>query len=59
MLDSGKVEFNKWGIRKHASYEIVNEMVMDAWKYVARNKRILDDFGQCGYFDLDVSIDKE
>ena len=56
LLDTGKVEFTKSGIRKHASYEIVKEMVMDAWKHVANEKRILNGFSQCGYFDFDGSI---
>ena len=58
MLDKGKVEFTKLGKRKPASYEIVNEMVMDTWKHVATDKRILNGFRQCGYFDFDGSIDQ-
>ena len=30
--------------RKHASYEMVNEWVMEVWKHVAMNERILDGF---------------
>ena len=58
MLDTGKVEFTKSGIRKHASFEIVNEMVMNAWKHAATDEGIVDGFFQCGYFDFDGSIDK-
>ena len=37
---------------------MVNEWVMDAWKHVETDKRILDGFCQGGYFDLDGTIDK-
>ena len=33
-------------------------MVIYAWKHVAKDECTLDGFGQYGYFDFDVSIDK-
>ena len=33
-------------------------MVMDAWKHVTMDGHILDGFRQCGYFDIDGSINK-
>ena len=34
----------KPGVRRHASYGIINEMVMDAWKHVTMDGHILDGF---------------
>ena len=39
-FDSGKVEITKSG-KKHASYEMVNEWVMDAWKHAATNESMM------------------
>ena len=58
MHDPGKVEFIKSGIRKHVLYKILDEMVIDTWKQVSTDKRILNGFRQCGYFDFDGIIDK-
>ena len=37
---------------------MVNDWVMDAWKYVATDERILDRFRHCGNVDFDGTIDK-
>ena len=37
---------------------MVNEWVMDAWRHIETDERILDWFRQCGYFDFDGIIDK-
>ena len=56
LLDTGQVEFTKSGIRKHASYEIINEMVMDTWEHVATDEHILDGFPWGVFFYFDVNM---
>ena len=38
-LANSNLNLLKLGKRKHASYEMVNEWVMDAWKHVATDEK--------------------
>ena len=49
----GTEEFTKQGNRRHASYKMLSQWVLQAWKAVAKPAFIVSGFKQCGYIEWD------
>lgn len=51
-------EFTKQGNRRRASYEMICQWIIEAWKVVAKPEFVVSGFQQCGYIEWDGDYQK-